>query len=107
MAASGTCEDPQGYGQAVAEDLFPDVLPYVVGTPATYGFAGRNGRTQADNAPEAMLCLVTNTLAGRRKSGAQARACPGGHRRHGRLYGRSVAPGRWPHSPVGKTARPR
>jgi hypothetical protein len=40
--------------------LFPDVLPYVVGTQATYGFAGFNGRTQADNAPEAMLSLVTN-----------------------------------------------
>ncbi len=34
------------------------VLPYVVGTPATYGFAGFNGRTLADNAPEAMLSLV-------------------------------------------------
>jgi hypothetical protein len=60
VAASGTSDDPQGYGQAVARDLFPDVLPYVVGTPAVYGFAGRNGRTQADNAPEAMLSLVTN-----------------------------------------------
>jgi hypothetical protein len=26
-----------------------------------YGFTARNGRTQADNAPEAMLSLVTNT----------------------------------------------
>ena len=51
---------PEGYGQAVAGELFPDVLSYVVGTPAVYGFAGRNGRTQADNAPEAMLSLVTN-----------------------------------------------
>ena len=51
---------PQGYGQAVAGELFPDVLPYVVGTPAVYGFAARNGRTRADNAPEAMLSLVTN-----------------------------------------------
>jgi len=59
-AAGGTADDPEGYGQAVAGDLFPDVLPYVVGTPATYGFAGRNGRTLADNAPEAMLSLVTN-----------------------------------------------
>jgi hypothetical protein len=33
----------------------------VVGTPATYGFAGRNGRTLADNAPEAMFSLVLNT----------------------------------------------
>ena len=30
--------------------LFSDVLPYAVGTPATYGFAGFNGRTPADNA---------------------------------------------------------
>jgi len=60
VAAAGTSGDPAGYGQAVAGDLFPDVLSYVVGTPASYGFAGRNGRTQADNAPEAMLSLVTN-----------------------------------------------
>jgi len=59
VAASGTSGDPQGYGQAVAAELFPDVLPYVVGSPATYGFAVRNGRTLADNAPEAMLSLVT------------------------------------------------
>lgn len=29
--------------------------------PPVYGFAARNGRTRADNAPEAMLSLVTNT----------------------------------------------
>ena len=61
VAASGTSADPQGYGQSVARELFPDVLSYVVGTPATYGFAVRNGRTLADNAPEAMLSLVVNT----------------------------------------------
>src|SRR5262249_52914805 len=61
VAASGTSDDPAGYGQAVAGVLFPDVLSYVVGTPAVYGFATRNGRTLADNAPEAMLSLVTNT----------------------------------------------
>ena len=60
VAASGTSDDPEGYGNAVAGDLFPDVLSYVVGTPAVYGFAARNGRTQADNAPEAMLSLVVN-----------------------------------------------
>ena len=59
VAASGTCADPQGYGEIVARELFPDVLPYVIGTPASYGFAGFNGRTRADNAPEAMLSLVT------------------------------------------------
>jgi hypothetical protein len=61
VAASGTTADPEGYGQAVAADLFPDVLSYVIGTTAVYGFAARNGRTQADNAPEAMLSLVTNS----------------------------------------------
>jgi hypothetical protein len=61
VAASGTSDDPQGYGKTVARRLLPDVLPYVVGTLATYSFAAINGRTQADNAPEAMLSLVTNT----------------------------------------------
>jgi Domain of unknown function (DUF4331) len=61
VAASGTSDDPQGYGETVARELFPDVLPYVIGTPASYGFATRNGRTLADNAPEVMLSLVTGT----------------------------------------------
>jgi hypothetical protein len=61
VAAAGTSGDPDGYGQTVARQLFPDVLPYVVGTPATYGFGVRNGRTLADNAPEVMLSLVLNT----------------------------------------------
>jgi hypothetical protein len=60
VAASGTSGDPDGYGRAVAGQLFPDVMPYVVGTPAVYGFAQRNGRTLADNAPAVMLSLVTN-----------------------------------------------
>jgi hypothetical protein len=60
VAAAGTSDDPRGYGKAVAGELFPDVLSYVVGTPAAYGFASRNGRTLADNAPEVMLSLVTN-----------------------------------------------
>jgi hypothetical protein len=46
---------------ALARELFPDVLSYVVGTPAIYGFATRNGRPMADNAPEAMLSLVSGT----------------------------------------------
>jgi Domain of unknown function (DUF4331) len=61
VSASGTSDDPQGYGEIVARELFPDVLSYVVGMPATYGFANRNGRTMADNAPEAMLSLVLDT----------------------------------------------
>ncbi len=47
-AASG---DPQSYGHAVAQELFPDVLPYEIGTPATFSKDVRNGRALADNAP--------------------------------------------------------
>jgi hypothetical protein len=61
VAAGGSSADPAGYAQAVVQELFPDVLTYTVGTPATYGFAARNGRTLADNAPEVMLSLVTGT----------------------------------------------
>ena len=61
VAATGTSADPNGYGETVARELFPDVLPYVVGKPATFGFATRNGRTLADNAPEVMLSLVAGT----------------------------------------------
>jgi hypothetical protein len=61
VSASGAAASPHAYGQTVASRLLPDVLPYVIGTPASYGFATFNGRTLADNAPEAMLSLVTNT----------------------------------------------
>jgi hypothetical protein len=60
VAASGTSGDPDLYGQTVATQLLPDVLHYVVGTAASYGFVVRNGRTLADNAPEEMLSLVLN-----------------------------------------------
>jgi hypothetical protein len=58
VAASGTSDDPQAYGEKVARELFPDIMTYQVGTPAVYGFATRNGRTLADNVGETMLSLV-------------------------------------------------
>jgi hypothetical protein len=61
VAASGTVDDAGAYGEAVARELLPDLLPYEVGTLARFGFAGRNGRPMADNAPEAMMSLVTGT----------------------------------------------
>ncbi|HUN33703.1 MAG TPA: DUF4331 family protein [Trebonia sp.] len=61
VAATGTSADPAGYGRTVAGQLLPDVLPYQVGTQASFGFAVRNGRSLADNGPEVMLSLVTNT----------------------------------------------
>jgi hypothetical protein len=59
VSATGTSADPHGYGRAVSRRLLPDLLPYVVGMPASFGFAGINGRTLADNAPEVMMSLVT------------------------------------------------
>ena len=61
VAASGTADDPHAYAESVAQQLLPDMLPYQVGTRATFGFAGHNGRTLADNAPEVMFSLVTNS----------------------------------------------
>ncbi|HEY5394539.1 MAG TPA: DUF4331 family protein [Trebonia sp.] len=58
VAATGTSAEPDVYGLTVARTLLPDVLPYVVGSPASFGFVTRNGRTLADNAPEAMMSLV-------------------------------------------------
>lgn len=53
--------DPQAYGRLVAERLLPDLLPYRVGTPAAFSFAGANGRALADNAPEVVYGLITNS----------------------------------------------
>jgi len=61
VAAAGTSANPDGYGATVAHRLLPDVLPYVIGSPASFGFSGRNGRTLADNAPETMLSMMVNT----------------------------------------------
>ena len=53
--------DPQAYARTVAARLLPDVLPYRVGSPAAFSFAGFNGRRLDDNAPEVMYGLVTNS----------------------------------------------
>jgi hypothetical protein len=61
--------NPEAYGAAVAQRLLPDLLPYQVGTTAAFSFAGFNGRSLADNAPEVMYGLVTNSAL---PSGLQA-----------------------------------
>jgi hypothetical protein len=61
VAAYGTADDPQLYGEKVADRLFPNILPYEVGTPAIFGFAEWNGRWLTDNAPDVMFSLAANT----------------------------------------------
>jgi hypothetical protein len=60
VAANGTAEDPHAYGMKVAHRFFPNILPYVVGTPAVFGFAEWNGRSLTDNAPDVMFSIAAN-----------------------------------------------
>jgi len=61
VAANGTSEDPRAYAEKVAHRFFPNILPYEIGTPATFGFADWNGRSLTDNAPDVMFSLAANT----------------------------------------------
>ena len=60
VSATGTAEDPCGYGEIVAHRFCPNILPYEVGTPAVFGFAEWNGRSLTDNAPDVMFSIATN-----------------------------------------------
>ncbi|MEP9364133.1 DUF4331 family protein [Nocardioides sp. CN2-186] len=57
----GTSDRPGAYADSVMERIIPDVLRYVVGSPAVFGFARFNGRALADNAPEVVFSLATNS----------------------------------------------
>ncbi len=59
-ALAGTTANPEAYGQQVAALLLPAMLHYHPGTPASYGFAGQNGRTLTDDVMDVMLSLVAN-----------------------------------------------
>jgi hypothetical protein len=61
VSAYGTAQDPRAYAEMVAHRFFPNILPYEVGTPAVYGFAGWNGRSLIDNAPDVMFSMAANT----------------------------------------------
>jgi hypothetical protein len=61
VAANGTAEDPCAYAEAVASRILPNLLPYTIGTPAAFGFAGWNGRSLTDNAPDVMFSLAGNS----------------------------------------------
>ena len=61
VAAYGTSEDPEDYGERLAHRFLPNVLPYRVGTAASFGFLEWNGRSLTDNAPDVMFSLAANT----------------------------------------------
>lgn len=60
VSAIGTAEDPCAYGEKVARRFCPNILPYEVGTRAVFGFAGWNGRSLTDNAPNVMFSIAAN-----------------------------------------------
>jgi hypothetical protein len=49
------------YAKKIAHRFCPNILPYVVGTPAVFGFAEWNGRSLTDNAPDVMFSIAANT----------------------------------------------
>jgi hypothetical protein len=61
VSAYGTAQDPKAYAEKVARRFCPNILPYEVGTPASFGFAEWNGRSLTDNAPDVMFSVAANT----------------------------------------------
>ena len=61
VSAYGTAEDPKAYAEKLAHRFLPNILPYEVGTPASFSFSGWNGRSLTDNAPDVMFSLAANT----------------------------------------------
>ena len=64
VEANGTSGAPRAYAETVVSRFLPNLLPYTVGTPAVFGFAGWNGRSLTDNAPDVMFSFASNSPAG-------------------------------------------
>jgi hypothetical protein len=63
-ALAGSAADPKAYGEQLTARFFPTMLPYELGTPAAFDFAGFNGRALTDDAMDVILTLATNTALG-------------------------------------------
>ncbi|MFE9328393.1 DUF4331 family protein [Nocardia sp. NPDC052278] len=61
VAAYGTAGDPHDYATRLVQRMLPNMLPYTVGTAATFGFLTWNGRCLTDNAPDVMFSIAANT----------------------------------------------
>ncbi len=60
VSLSGTAADPQAYGQLVARALLPDLIPFDASLPASFGFAGINGRGLGDDFGAVVYSTVFN-----------------------------------------------
>ncbi len=57
---AGTTADPDGYGRLVARALLPDIIPFDPSLPASFGFAGINGRGLADDFGAVVYSTIFN-----------------------------------------------
>ena len=57
---AGSAADPGEYGKLIAARLCPDILPYEIGTPASFSVAKFNGRALGDDVLDVMLTIATN-----------------------------------------------
>ena len=53
--------DAEAHGRLVSDMLCPSLLPYEIGTEASFSVQGFNGRCLTDDAYDVMLSLATNT----------------------------------------------
>ncbi|MBV9886506.1 MAG: DUF4331 family protein, partial [Acidobacteria bacterium] len=60
-ALAHSAADPSAYATQLLARLCPSVLPYELDTPASFSFAGFNGRGLGDDVMDVILTLVTNT----------------------------------------------
>jgi hypothetical protein len=51
---------PELYGRHVASRVLPDILPYILNSAASFGFAGVNGRGLSDPAYDVILSIFAN-----------------------------------------------
>ena len=57
---AGSAADPGEYGKLIAARLCPDVLPYEIGTPASFSVAKFNGRALGDDVMDVMVTIAAN-----------------------------------------------
>ena len=63
-ALAHSAADPSAYATQLLARLCPSVLPYELDTPASFSFAGFDGRGLCDDVMDVILTLVTNTALG-------------------------------------------
>ena len=61
---AGSAASPADYAKQLVNRLCPTNLPYEIGSPAAFDFAGFNGRALQDDAMDVILTLATNTALG-------------------------------------------